>query len=54
MYGEGSPAVDFAVCTASISTDQCGEKSSQGIACDIGAFELENPLTYLFIPLIQR
>jgi hypothetical protein len=54
MYGEGSPAIDSAVCTAGISTDQCGVKRPQGIACDKGAFELENPLTYLFIPLILR
>jgi hypothetical protein len=54
MYGEGSPAIDSAVCTADMSTDQRGEKRPQGIACDRGAFELENPLTFLFIPLILR
>jgi hypothetical protein len=37
-----------------ISTDQRGVKRPQGIACDRGAFELENPLTFLFIPLILR
>ena len=51
---EGSPAIDFAVCAPGVGTDQRGIKRPQGIACDSGAFELENPLSYLFIPLILR
>ncbi len=51
---EGSPAIDFATCAAGVGTDQRGIKRPQGITCDSGAFELENSLTYLFIPLILR
>jgi hypothetical protein len=51
---EGSPAIDSAACVAGVTADQRGIKRPQGIACDIGAFELENALTYLFIPLILR
>jgi hypothetical protein len=51
---EGSPAIDAVGCAAGVTKDQRGVKRPQGIACDIGAFELENPLTYLFIPLILR
>ncbi len=51
---EGSPAIDTAVCVAGVTIDQRGIKRPQGIACDRGAFEVENPLTYLFIPLILR
>jgi len=54
MHGKGSPAIDSAVCAAGVSTDQHGVRRPQGIACNRGAFELENPLTYLFIPLILR
>ena len=50
----GSPAIDSVVCIGSVTTDQRGVKRPQGIACDSGAFELENPLTFLFIPLILR
>ena len=51
---QGSPAIDFAVCSAAAATDQRGIKRPQGIMCDSGAFEVENSLTYLFIPLILR
>ena len=50
----GSPAIDSVVCIGGVTTDQRGVKRPQGISCDSGAFEVENPLTYLFIPLIQR
>ena len=51
---EGSPAIDSAACLAAVTTDQRGVKRPQGFACDIGSFEVENPLTYLFLPLILR
>ena len=51
---EGSPAIDSAACIAAVKIDQRGVRRPQGMACDRGAFELENPLTYLFIPLILR
>jgi len=51
---EGSPAIDTVSCAAGVTTDQRGVRRPQGIACDRGAFEVENPLTYLFIPLILR
>jgi hypothetical protein len=51
---EGSPAIDTAVCAVGVTTDQRGVKRPQGIACDRGAFEVENPLTYLFMPMILR
>ncbi len=51
---EGSPAIDTVSCAGGVTTDQRGVKRPQGIACDRGAFEVENPLTYLFIPLILR
>ena len=51
---EGSPAIDAVGCAPGVTKDQRGVRRPQGIACDIGAFELENPLTYLFLPLILR
>jgi len=51
---EGSPAIDTVSCAAGVATDQRGVKRPQGMACDRGAFEVENPLIYLFIPLILR
>ncbi len=51
---EDSLAIDSVACVAEVTTDQRGVKRPQGIACDRGAFEVENPLTYLFIPLILR
>lgn len=51
---EGSPAIDTVSCEAGVTTDQRGVKRPQGMACDRGAFEVENPLTYFFIPLILR
>lgn len=51
---EGSLAIDSVSCAIGVTTDQRGIIRPQGMACDRGAFEVENPLTYLFIPLIQR
>ena len=51
---EGSPAIDSAVCVGGVTTDQRGIRRPQGMACDRGAYEVENPLIYLFIPLILR
>ena len=51
---EGSPAIDSASCIEAVEFDQRGVTRPQGIACDSGAFELENPMIYLFIPLILR
>lgn len=51
---EGSPAIDSVFCVPGVTTDQRGIERPQGLACDVGAFEVENNLTYLFIPLILR
>lgn len=51
---EGSPAIDSVACVIGVTRDQRGIKRPQGIACDTGAFEVENNLTFLFIPLILR
>jgi len=51
---EGSPAIDSVACVSGVTTDQRGIKRPQGISCDIGAYELENDFTFLFLPLILR
>jgi len=51
---EGSPAIDTVACVAGVTTDQRGIIRPQGMACDRGAFEVENIWKYLFIPLIMR
>ena len=49
-----SPALDFAACSHLVTTDQRGITRPQGIICDSGAYELELPLTFRFIPIVQR
>ena len=51
---KGSPAIDAVACVAGVTADQRGVKRPQGITCDIGAFELEDDTTILFLPLILR
>jgi CSLREA domain-containing protein len=43
--GAGSAAIDAAVDCPPPATDQRGVRRPQGSACDIGAFELDQPLT---------
>ena len=51
---EGSLAIDSVSCAIGVTTDQRGIIRPQGMACDRGAFEVENDLTYLFLPLTLR
>lgn len=51
---EGSPAIDTAICAVGVTTDQRGMSRPQGLACDIGAYEVENSTIYLFLPLLLR
>ncbi len=50
----GSPAIDAVECATNVTTDQRGVTRPQGTGCDIGAFEVENPWKFIFLPLITR
>ena len=51
---EGSPAIDAVTCVAGVVEDQRGIPRRQGVKCDIGAYEVEVDLLYIYLPIIRR
>jgi CSLREA domain-containing protein len=55
---DGSPAIDTGSCTDSdgepILIDQRGVARPQGAGCDIGAYEVEVPPIYIYLPVVRK